>query len=283
VGEGEEAAQAPARVYPPARHLLRDLRLWIERDDSGARAGLEVVPEMCSAAGCVRAGVLATLVDVAGGESAVRAAAPDWVATSNLALHCLAPVAGGTVEARPSLLRRTRSTVVLEVALHGREARNARVGLATMTFAVLPARTPIQRMGVGADSPRTEFGQPGSGLAAPLPEQLGVRALGAAAGSFELPLGPYVGNSLGALQGGVVAILLDLAAEGAARQAVGADWTTRDLAIHYLALGREGPVCSAARLLRRGTAEALLRAELRDAGAQDRLLAVATASVAAPD
>ena len=93
--------------------MLRDLRLWIERDGSGTRTGLELVPGLLGPAGEVHLGVLATLADVAGGELAVRSA-------------------------RPELVRRTRSTIVLEVSLG--DAAPEPVALARMTFAVLPAR-----------------------------------------------------------------------------------------------------------------------------------------------
>ena len=46
-------------------------------------------------------------------------------------------------------------------------------------------------------------------------------------------------------------------------------------------VGRVGPIASAARVLRRDAAGALLRVELRDAGAEQRLLSVATAGCAA--
>jgi uncharacterized protein (TIGR00369 family) len=266
--------QATAGAYPPDVHVLRDLRLWIEREAGASRAGLEIVPELLDAAGSARAGVIATLVDAAGGDCAVRTAAPHWVATSDLVLHVTRPVRAGPVHATPLVLRRTRTTVVIEVTLA--DAAGA-AGLATMTFAVLPAQGPVQRMGAGEDAPRTEFARPGSGLAEPLPQRLGVRRLDAAQGRLELPLAPYVGNSLGALQGGVTAILVDLAAEAAAARSLGGACRVSELALNYLALARAGPVESRASLLRRDAGAALLRVELRDAGAGDRLVAVATA------
>jgi uncharacterized protein (TIGR00369 family) len=262
--------------YPPDEHVLRDLGIWIERDAGGSRAGLEVVPEICNDRRHVRAGALATLVDVGGGESAVHAAGPHWVATSDLVLHVTRPVERGAVRVHPTLLRKTRSTLVFEVAL--RDAEQEPVGLATMTFAALPTRISGRRMGVGADEPRTEFARPGSGFRAPLVERTGARCLDAAQGVFELRLSPYVVNSLGGLQGGMVALLVDLAAEAAAREATGEPCVTTDLAINYLALGRVGPIRTRARVLRRGPAGALLRVELRDPGADDRLVTVATAT-----
>lgn len=256
--------------------MLRDLRLWIERDASGGRAGMEVVPALRDPAGLVHAGAIATLVDVAGAEACVRAVRPDWVATASLVLHRLAPVTGPRLEARPALLRRSRATVVVDVTVS--DGGDAPVALATMGFAVVPAREGQRRIGVGFDDRRTEFGRPGSGLAAPLAERIGARRLDPAAGRLELALAPYVGNSLGALQGGMTALLVDLAAEAAGGAALGAPVATNDLALHYLALAREGPVRTQARVLRVGPDAALLRVEVREAS--ERLAAAATVGVA---
>lgn len=260
--------------YPPDVHFSRDLRLWIERDEDGTRCGFEVVPEMLGPTGVVRAGVLATLVDTAGGEGAIHAVRPNWVATSDLVLHGVRPVSQGVVETRLQLLRRTRGTVVLEVELR---VGDELVGLATMTFAVLEAKSEVQRMGTGASESRTDFALPGSGLAAPIDEAVGVRTVDRAGGVLELDMAPYVGNSLGALQGGAAALLLELGGEAAGSEAAGRILTTRDLSINYLRLLRAGPARTQARVLRIRENEALVRVELRDSGDEPRLCTVATA------
>jgi len=274
-GRAAAAGGAAAGSYPPERHLLRDLRLWTERGESGPRTGLELVPGLLGPGGEARLGVLATLADVAGGELAVRSARPGWVATSDLVLHRLRPHRDALLEARPALVRRTRTTIVLEVSLSDGGA--GALALATMTFAVLPAREGQRRMGVGADAPRTDFALPGSGLDEPLARRVGTRVLDAASGRLELALAPYVGNSLGALQGGAAALLVDLAAEAAGGAALGSACLPRDLALNYLALAREGPVHTEARVLRADAEGALLRVELRDGAGG--LAAVATAAV----
>jgi len=287
--------------YPPDVHILRDLGFATDRDGRGSTTSLRATPWLCGANGALRAGPLAMLCDLAGGEGAIRAVHPEWqadpggsargagergaftswVATSDLVLHALRPVPDGVVLARSALLRRTRQTVVIEVTLTGEAAPAEPVGLATLTFAVLPGRSDVQRMGTGADEPRTEFARPGSGLVAPLPEALGVRVADAAAGQLEMAVTPYVGNSLGALQGGVVAMLVELAAEAAGAAALGRAVAVLDLAINYLGLLRAGPARTRARVLRRDAGEALLRVELRDAGGDERLCSVATVLVRA--
>jgi uncharacterized protein (TIGR00369 family) len=263
--------------YPPEIHVIRDLRPYTERDAQGSRSYLEVVSEARAPAGSLRAGVLATLVDMAGGEAAVNAARPNWVATSDLVLHVTRPVREGLVCGRASILRTTRSTIVLEVDL---SVGDDPVGLATMTFAVLTARTEVQRMGTGTDEPRTDFGRPGSHLATHIDEALGLRVVDAASGAIEIDLTPYVVNSLGALQGGVVAIALEVGAETLGRHLFGADVTVLDFSINYLSLMKAGPARTVARVLRRGENEALVRVELHDTGHENRLCTVATALVA---
>lgn len=262
------------REYPPPRHMLRDLRLVTERDSDGVRAWLPAVPEL-EGAGGVRLGVIATLVDVAGGGAALEALNPDWIATSDLAVHRLEIPVAGWMEARPRVVRAGRSSVVLEVDVRSGEGRAA---LATMGFARLQARGGAQRHREEPEG-RFEFALPESGLRRPFLEEIGAHTRDARAGVVELALSPYVGNSLGALQGGVAAVLLDRAAELAGGAALGAEVAVSDLAIHFIALGRAGPMRTRAQLLRRRERGALLRVELCDAGAQGRLGALATAWV----
>src|SRR3954470_9034260 len=105
-------------TYPPEQHLLRDLRFSFEHDDGArtSRAWMPVVSELCTDHGHARAGAIATLVDVIGGGLAASAAAPDWIATADLTLHLVrgAP-AGSAVEARAAVLRKGRTTVVMDV------------------------------------------------------------------------------------------------------------------------------------------------------------------------
>ena len=87
--------------------------------------------------------MLAILVDIVGGAIATRVLYPDRTATADLQLQLLRPTIGPEVEARVSVLRKGRTTLVLEVLLldapggrlPGEGPPNA---WATMTYAVLP-------------------------------------------------------------------------------------------------------------------------------------------------
>lgn len=260
--------------YPPPRHMLRDLRLATEPEASGACTWLPLVPEI-EGVGGPRLGVIATLVDVAGGGAALEAVKPDWIATSDLAVHRLDPPVGSSLEARPQVVRAGRSSVVLEVEVR---SGGARVALATMGFTRLGARGGAQQH-PGRPAGRVEFAHPESGLRRPVLAEIGAQDREEAGGVVELAMSPYVVNSLGALQGGAAAVLLERAAELAGREALGAEVVVSDLSIHFIALGRIGPMRTRARLLRRGEAGALLRIELVDIGAEGRLGALATAWV----
>ena len=261
--------------YPPAQHVLRDLRLWSEAGAEAPCAGMPVAPELFGAASACSAGALAVLVDAVAGGAALRAAA-GWIATSDMRLHWLAPVRSGELVARAEALRSGRTNIVIEVEVH---AAASLVAHATVAFSRLEAQGEYQQRPRGERLGRVAFGAESAGFGRPWAEALGARLVDAAAGAVELPLGPYVGNSLGGLQGGVAVALLDLAAEAAGGAWLGRPAATRDLAVHFLALGRSGPIRTGVTRLRRVGEDVLLRIESRDAGAEDRLCTVATATV----
>jgi uncharacterized protein (TIGR00369 family) len=262
--------------YPPAQHVLRDLQLWSDAGAEPPAAGIPVSPLLFGATGACAAGALAVLVDAVAGGAALRAAPESWIATSDLQLHWLAAVRGGELVARAEPLRSGRTQIVLEVEVRAGEAR---VAHATVGFSRLEAHGEYQRRPRGERLGRIGFGGDSGGFAKPWAEALAARCCDAAAGVLELPVLPYVGNSLGGLQGGVAVALLDLAAEVAGRAWLGASVATRDLSVHFLAIGRQGPLRTRVTRLRKGGDGALLRIESRDVGAGERLCCVATAQV----
>ncbi len=94
-----------AAEYPPARHVLRDLRVTTEMGRGlEARAFLDVPDPLLGPGGTPHAGALATVVDMLGGGLAATAAQPDWIATADLTLHLLPASRDqeGRGDARPS-------------------------------------------------------------------------------------------------------------------------------------------------------------------------------------
>jgi uncharacterized protein (TIGR00369 family) len=265
-------------TYPPEHHLLRDLRFSFDHAEPGrrSRAWMPVVDQICTDLGHARAGAIATLVDVIGGGLAATAAAPGWIATADLTLHLVAGApAGSVVEARAGVLRAGRTTVVMEVELvdeHGRE-----LGLATMSFAVLPRRETNPEVGGMSGGP-SSMATTASHLTRPLLEEIGIEVRDAARGEIAVPVLDWSRNSMGAMQGGVVATVAEVAAEHALRAATATPLVVSDLHVTYLGFGRTGPVCSQVEVLGTGAGHGTARVELVDAGAENRRMTVVHAA-----
>jgi acyl-coenzyme A thioesterase PaaI-like protein len=104
---------------------------------------------------------------------------------------------------------------------------------------------------------------------------LGARVVDATRGELEVPVGEWCLNSLGAMQGGAVATVIDAAAETASRAVTAQPLIVTDLQITYLALGRLGPIRTRVDVLGARTGHARARVELVDAGAESRVTSVA--------
>lgn len=92
--------------------------------------------DLVNPAGMLQGGVIATLVDVAGGVAAARASGSHVVFTSDLTLHYLAAGRVGPVRATARVLRRGRTSVVVEVEVVDTGADNRLMTVATMTLTV---------------------------------------------------------------------------------------------------------------------------------------------------
>jgi uncharacterized protein (TIGR00369 family) len=285
--------------YPPPGHFLGDLGFETELlSDTSAMARTRVTPFVSGADGGARAGVLATLVDVVGGLLAVRILRPDWMATADLTLQLVRPAVGPLVEARAELVRRGRTTMVIEALVVnvdqdgnevlGADGVSAPVAWSTLTFAILPGGNRTATEELPFDLPtRLDIG--GHGLERSLVDTLGMSVQDAAAGRVSLPVHPYLHNSIEAVQGGVMALLGEVAAAealGVATGLGGASIVVTDLQVAYLTLGRVGPIVTRSRVLDTvGGADGPGRAmvagsavvELIDSGAEDRLTTVINA------
>ncbi|HEY2565839.1 MAG TPA: hotdog fold thioesterase [Acidimicrobiales bacterium] len=283
------------RSYPPAEHILRDLDLEVEvRPDATASAWLPVSPHLLASNGGVHAGVLAILVDIVGGAIATRVLYPDRTATADLQLQLLRPTVAPEVEARVSVLRKGRTTLVLEVLLldapggrlPGEGPPNA---WATMTYAVLPRTDdPPLMEPLPSEAERTTIGP--ASLSRPVLEAIGIETGDPGSARVALPLGAYVSNTFGALQGGVMALLGAAAGSSAIEGALGLPRGTActvDLQVAYLAMGRVGPVASEpdTTMIDTGSdTDGALGAVIRlvDQGADDRLVAMVQVAAVSP-
>lgn len=277
----DRPAPSPPSVYPPDDHVLRDLPF--EMEETGPRSAvshLRLTPNHCDH-GRVDPATLLVLTDVLGGFLVGRVIAPDWMATAQLALHMFEHPGVGELRIGATVVRAGRSTVVVSADIAVGPARPAghgvsgagsdgprRVGAAELTFVRLPRRDTT--LDLPTDGPsagrRLSLAVPGSGLTAPLRRSIGVDE---SRGSVALEVTPYVRNSFGAVNGGVVAALAAAAAEGAAAERTGVPTRVADVVVTYLAQARVGPVEASASVLRVDGPVALVRVEVRDPGLPD--------------
>lgn len=263
--------------YPPELHFLADLGIEL---DAGHHphtvARLPVTPHLLGLDGGVHAGVLATLVDIVGGSIAMRAVHPDWMVTADMSLQVVRPAVGPVVEARGSILRQGRTTLVVEVEVFDGGADDRPVAWSVLSFAVLPLANG-DRAAVDLQSlpSSTVFGIPG--LDQHLLDVLSI-ASGDQPDTLAMPIDQYVRNSIGAVQGGVVALLAEVAAARAVAASLqtAAPVVSTDLQITYLATGRIGPLVARVRSVTADPASGSGRGivDLVDTGADDRLAAV---------
>lgn len=270
-------------IYPPARHLLRDLPF--EMADTGpdaARAYLRVVPELF-ATGRLDLGPLLVVTDVLAGLLVGRVIAPDWMATAQLALHLTKPPAepgepGESAElAVPEIVvdaavrRAGRTTIVVDAALSSSGGAPGSLGDAQLTFVRLPRRDGNLDI---ADTPvrygeRVSMALADSRMRAPFAQAIGLADTEGSSSTVELAVTPFVQNSFGAVNGGVVASLAATAASRAAAEVLGAEAIALDVTVTYLSQGRVGPLQARATVLRRTGPTVLCRVEVADPGQLD--------------
>jgi uncharacterized protein (TIGR00369 family) len=277
----DNAAFVVKKDYPPQAHILRDLRLSLTfQDPECATVRAPVTPEVCSDNGSIHVGVLATLTDVLGGFLAMKTFSPDWMATANLSIHSVGSISSGTVSATGRVIRSGRTTAAVSAEIFS--GNGAAVPSTCLAGSAMITYSKIEglRAGLGADFEKTrkvDFQWPGgsSGLNRHVVDQTGLQFLPERPGNTVLNMTEYIRNSFGSLQGGMIAMMADVAGQSAARAATGSRLTTVDLILHYLSPGRFGPFTTDARVLRSNNVSALTRVEVKDTGDNYRIIAVA--------
>jgi uncharacterized protein (TIGR00369 family) len=217
--------------------------------------------------GSVRAGALLTMADTIGGMCAGLTALPGWVVSTNLMLRTVPGAHVGPLALESTVLRAGRKAIVTQVEIRDSGDHGALIGDGVLTSAVLEPE------GGPPDFPRPmQLVPPVSDE--PILPLLEFFSVGGHPDGVALPITDRVKNPWGILHGGATAALVDLAG----RHATGGAATT-DAVLHFLAPGRIGPVTASARVVGDRADGALLRVEVRDEGADDRLVAVAVTTV----
>jgi len=207
----------------------------------------------------VRASVLATLADVYTGVLAGAVVAPRTALTVDLTLRILGDVGAERYDAVARVLRTGQRTTVAEAEFVNPQTGEV-VAFSHATFMASPRPHDLIAL------PRAHVSA--GTMQRPIAEELGIAVR--APGVAEVSRGTYVNQPTGTVQGGVLAVLAEVAAESLTSRRV------LDLEVRYLSAIRVGP----ARAMGRSLNDETVRVEVRDAGNQDRLTTVVMLRVA---
>jgi uncharacterized protein (TIGR00369 family) len=105
-------------------------------------------------------------------------------------------------------------------------------------------------------------------------ERLGANVIDGTTGQLELERTQYVANSIGTINGGVLAVLVEVASE-----AMCPSMAATDMQIHFLSQVKVGPARTRGTVLREAADHAVATVEVVDAGNEDQLLALATVTL----
>jgi acyl-coenzyme A thioesterase PaaI-like protein len=282
---------SPAAVaYPPPQHALRDLALKTYACSSDrAICAAELTDANRNNSGAAALGFVTAVLDSIAAGIALVASAPDWNATADLSFHQAAPITVGPVVAEARLVRADEKFVIIGAEVFDgsgqigddllKTSALVRAGESTMTFARVPSHASAV---AGTFEPGSHVGQwrsmaPEQLPTEPLLERIGLRVVDAGEGIVELDQTPYVANSLGAINGGVLGMVFQGAAEAAHP---GMDAT--DIQMHYLSQNKVGPARTSMTRLRSTRDHAVCAIEVVDAGNGDRQLCQASVTLTQP-
>jgi acyl-coenzyme A thioesterase PaaI-like protein len=237
---------------------LQDVGYTQNIENDVSRGWLQITDELrAPGSSQVRASVLATMCDVFTGALAGMMCSPRLALTLDLTACILGDVGGDRLDIVGSILKQGRTTIVAETEFRHPNT-GAVVALSHATFVASPR--PQDVMGA-FETTRTS----GNALTQPIAEAVGMQNF--SPGVVTIERGPYVNQPSGTLQGGVVALLAEVAAESLTGSRV------LELEVRYLSAVRVGPARTSAVALDNRT----VRVEVRDPGNHDRLATVVMA------
>jgi acyl-coenzyme A thioesterase PaaI-like protein len=275
--------------YPPARHAIRDLDLWTNHPSAHRSVCVGPLTDgVRNAAGAAALGYLCAAVDVSAAVVALIAGRPEWTATADLSLHQATPITEGPVVVDSRLVRAGSNIVVVGVDVYDGAGRGREEWLDTstlrpgahsiVTFARIPRHASAA---AGTFDPTAHLGQwrhsgPDDPAATRVPpiERIGLRVVDAEHGVVELDQTPYVANSFGTINGGVLGMVFEGAAEAAHPGFVAVD-----AQIHYLAQSKVGPARTSCTRIRETAEHAVCSLDLVDVGNDARLLSHAVVTL----
>ncbi len=246
-------------VPPDGLHIPGQLGVTATLVDGALVLQLEPRPEVL-VHGAVRASVLAFLIDAVAG-IVVDDDMDAWALTSDMSVRMRPRLAPARVDASERVLRRGRRSMTSTVELTSDEGEPVAAG--AIGFAKIPRRdTDPPKPQVTPERSLAIF-RGAAGLGRPLREEAGIEVLDPSHGEVQMEVTSKVRNPAGTLQGAMVALLAEAAAEELVSAELGSPAVVVDLDLRYLAQAREGLVRTRARLLGPGP-DAPVEVELVD-------------------
>lgn len=228
-----------------------------------------IVPELCvPETDVVLTSVLLTWADILAGPMANEATFPRVCMTLDLDVRVLRRPPTGEVALRSEVLKSGRTASLTETRFL--DASGETFAISFGTFVASPR--PQDDLDVDVVRGPRWGRRP---LQIPLPERLGVRVV--QPGVAEVDRRDDLLNPADTLQGGVVALLAEVAA-----LSVAPGGAVRDLDVRYLRATRVGPARATAEVVGSEGPFRTVRVEVRDAGDGDRLTAVVRAICGPP-
>ena len=225
--------------------------------------------------GAVRASVIAFMIDVAAG--IVIDDEPDaWLLTSDMSVRMRPLAAPDWVGTRSAILRRGRrsATAVVDVV----DEAGHPVATGAIGFATVPRRdTDPPKPPMPPERISSMFSA-ANVLTRPLREEVGLTVLDPTAGTVQMEVTADLRNPAGTLQGAMVALVAEVAAEELASTRFDLPAVVVDLDLRYLAQTGAGPVRTRSELLGDGP-QAPIRVEIFDVSS-DRLTTLVYARTA---
>ena len=235
-------------ISPDRLHIAG--RLGVTARVSEERIVLELLPRPeILHHGVVRISVLSFLVDAVAGIE-VDTDPDAWALTSDMSVRMRPRSAPDFVEATGHVVRRGRRSTTSKVELVSGEGEPVAVG--AIGFATIPRRPDDPpKPSLNTESAAAIFRGTAT-LASPLREVAGIESLDPANGEVQMKVTQQLRNPAGTLQGAMVALLAEAAAEDLVSTRFETPCVVTELDLRYLAQAQVGPVRSRCRLLGTG-------------------------------
>jgi acyl-coenzyme A thioesterase PaaI-like protein len=263
-------SERPGMQMDPERHFSRELGFGHELEEGAGHGWAWNVPELCvPGTDYPHIAALLTFADSVTGLLAGVATAPRISVTVDFRVRILQAPSAGEYEIEARILRTGRTITIGETTFltpGGRPGESTPFAVAVGTFVASPR--PV-------DERQEDFrGRPARRnrptLSVPFTERVALRMIEPGIG--EVYLRSDLTNSTGTIQGGVLGILGEMAAQTLASADTGRTFVVDDLDVRYLRAARVGPARSSARLLQLHGDRATVAVEIHDTGMDDRLV-----------